>query len=584
MTETIDTEHTENARTYRSTPTTEMVTDNTLTAITKWKYTWKNGGGCNETCDFAQLKAYATDEHIRLLISKFQQSGWRETTKASSFRFIRQVLSHAFDRQSGKQKAKVEFSPATCTQYIHAAYLSMASTGVGLNGKPIKAGTLGWMGSNLNSICKKFGFGLIPKAARNLDTRSASLDSNNYTPKQLRSIGFALLTDRKVLLARYQDESLTEAQRKLAFDRLVCNAVFLTIYYLGTGQTETLSMFLDDEWVCKNSVSGRISIEGFKTRGNKVELRSFTPRATCKHFFESHLALSRAHSISLGLDKHYLFRKMNGMTPTGNNFKRYSQDYLVNHSERIQLLIKENPDFRLNCNLLKSSIKQYAEQKLGRSKAAENTRNAPATYDNSKYGKISKGEAGSQLALGGTALQFLGENPDGGAVVAVAKAKEAIGVVISREEFCALKEADAERRIVENQNGGFCKGANTPQKKEFQKTVDRSAILSDEDKSQLGCGFVVKCFGCTNFGVVDDPHDIWRLLSFEQRLNEAMAVHQNVEHFIANFGEVKANLNKLKARFKKTNLKAAMKLLERECHPLWDENSVMDIFRGLGHV
>ena len=36
----------------------------------------------------------------------------------------------------------------------------------------------------------------------------------------------------------------------------------------------------------------------------------------------------------------------------------------------------------------------------------------------------------------------------------------------------------------------------------------------------------------------------------------------------------------LKARFKKAHLKAAMKLLERECHPLWDENSVMDIFRG----
>lgn len=393
MTEAIDTEHTENARTYRSTPTTEMITDNTLTAITKWKYVWNSGNGTNITCDFARLKACATDEHIRLLISKFQQSGWSEPSKRMNFSLIRQVLSYAFDSQSGKQKAKVEFSPATCTQYIHAAYLSMVSTGVGLNGKPIQAKTLGWRGSNLNSICKKFGFGTIPKAARNLATSSASLDSNNYTLKQLRSIAFALLADRKVLLARYQDESLNEAQRKIAFDRLVRNAVFLTIYYLGTGQTETLSMFLDDEWVCKKSGAGRISIEGFKTRGNKVELRSFTPRETCKCFFESHLALSKAHSISLGLNKHYLFRKANGMTPSAINLNTYSQDYLVKHSERIQLLIKENPDFRLNCNLLKSSIKQYAEQKLGRSKAAENTRNAPETYDNSKYGKVSRDEA-----------------------------------------------------------------------------------------------------------------------------------------------------------------------------------------------
>ncbi|MGI2136236.1 hypothetical protein [Shewanella baltica] len=580
MTEVIDTEQTERARTYRSTPTTEMVTDNTLIAITKWKYVWKNGGGGNSTCDFAQLKAYATDEHIRLLISKFQQSGWRETSKSANFRYIRQVLSRAFNTQSGKQKVKVQLSPETCTQYIHAAYLSMASTGVGLNGKPIKAKTLGWLSSNLNSICKKFGFGTIPKAARNLDTRSASLDSNNYTPKQLRSIAFALLADRKALLARYQDESLPEAQRRTAFNRLVYNAMFITIYYLGTGRTETLSMFLDDEWVCKKSGAGRISIEGFKARGNKVEQRSFTPRASCKRFFESHLSLSKAHSVSLGLDKHYLFRKANGMVPNSNNFNNYSQNYLVNYSERIQLLIKENPDFRLNCNLLKSSIKQYAEQKLGRSKAAENTRNAPQTYDNSKYGKVSKGEARSQLALGLTALHNLGKNPDGGTVIAVAQAKEAVGLVISHEEWEVLKEAAAEYGVVKNQNGGFCKGANTPQKKEFQKNVDKSDFLSDEEKSQLGCGFVVKCFGCSNFGVVDDPHDIWRLLSFEQRLNEAMVVHQNVEHFITNFGEVKANLNKLKARFKKAHLKAAMKLLERECHPLWDENSVMDIFRG----
>jgi hypothetical protein len=59
-----------------------------------------------------------------------------------------------------------------------------------------------------------------------------------------------------------------------------------------------------------------------------------------------------------------------------------------------------------------------------------------------------------------------------------------------------------------------------------------------------------------------------------------MLVHQNIEHFITNFGEIKAELNVLKTRFKKTHLNAAIKLLERECHPMWDENSILDIFRG----
>lgn len=277
---TDDSDQKENARNYRSIPTTEMVTDNTLTNITKWKYIWQNGCGANCSCDFTAFKAYAIDDHIRLLISKFDQSGWRESSKVTNFALVRRVMAHAFNKQSGEQKAKVEFSPETCTQFIHAQYLSMKSTGNGLDGNPIKTTTLGQMGSHINSICRKFGFGQIPKAARNLNTRSAELDSNNYTVKELRSIAYALLEDRSRLLSSYQDDRLKQFERRVMFDRLVCNAVFLTIYYLGTGQTETLSMFLEDEWVCQASGAGRITIEGFKTRGDKVELRTFTPASS----------------------------------------------------------------------------------------------------------------------------------------------------------------------------------------------------------------------------------------------------------------------------------------------------------------
>ena len=84
MTDSIDTESKKNARVYRSTPTSGMVVDNTLTEITKWTYIWKNGNHTNSTCDFSELKTYATDEHIRFLISKFQQSGWRLPFRAAA--------------------------------------------------------------------------------------------------------------------------------------------------------------------------------------------------------------------------------------------------------------------------------------------------------------------------------------------------------------------------------------------------------------------------------------------------------------------------------------------------------------------
>ncbi|MDF4587303.1 hypothetical protein P3439_18845, partial [Vibrio parahaemolyticus] len=44
---------------------------------------------------------------------------------------------------------------------------------------------------------------------------------------------------------------------------------------------------------------------------------------------------------------------------------------------------------------------------------------------------------------------------------------------------------------------------------------------------------------------------------------------------------VKSAIRDIKKRFKKRNLKAAEKYLERQgCHPLWDEDSIQDIFKG----
>ena len=569
-----------NVRTYRSLPTSDMKQSNTLTEITQWKYVWKNGAGINRTCDFSQLKAFATDEHIRFLISKFEQSGWAESTKVTSFKYIKKLLQYVYESQPIEARQPVEFSPETSVKYIHAAYLSMASTGMGLHGKPISAKTLGWLASNYNSICRKFGLGSIPKKFRNLATASASLDANNYTIKELRHIAFALLTDRKALLKRYQDKTHSEYQRKIAFDRLMCNATFLLVYYLGTGQTETLNLFLDEEWHCKQSGAGRITLEGLKTRGYTVETRTFTPRATCKTFFESHLTLSKAHCAELGLGVHYLIRKSNGEKPSIGNLVLYIK-HLMASSPRLQGVLENNPDFRLNCNLLKSTLKQLAEQTLGRQRAITTTRNASSTYDNANYGKVSKGEARRQLAFGMSVMHQLSENPDGGAAVAITKTKEVLGMVISDDEYKLLQESQsATQQASLLKNGGFCKNAEVPEKKAFQKLMERSGLLSEDEQSKIGCGFVIKCFNCENFGVVDNPHDIWRLLSFEYRLNEAMATHQNLEHFLTNFGEVKASLTQLKARFKKAHLKAAMRQLEREIHPLWDEDSIMDIFRG----
>ncbi|MBY8122524.1 hypothetical protein KW497_00815 [Vibrio fluvialis] len=581
MTENFDSDKPDNVRTYRSIPTDEMQSDNPLSKVHQWKYIWVDAHGTNRTCNFKKWLQYSTKEHVALLISKFEQSGWAESSKVANFKYIGNILNHSFTSQPQKHKSKVKFSPETCVNYIQAAWLSQRTTGVGLHGKPIKAKTLGWLASNYNSILKKFGFRQIPKAARNLDTASASLDSNNYTKKELKRIARALLSDRKLLYKEYLNETSSEYHREIAFNKLIYNALFLYVYYTAAGQAEALNTFVvEDGWSVDAVGGNRISVKGLKTRGYKEESRSFTPRAVSKTFFEEHFELSKLNAVDLGLDKHYLFRRRNGKKPTSDNLALYIAS-LMRRSVLLQTMKVANPDFSLTCERLKSSIKQYAEEKLGRQGSMESNRNSSeSTWNNSDYSKNSKAVAHRELAFGAATLFALGCNPTGGVTAAIATTKAQRCEVLSSEEADALR-ASSSVPVDDIANGGVCKGEDVPQKREFQKSNIETGLLDDDDVKNTACGYVIKCFICRNFAVVDEVHDIWRLLSFELRLNEAVAAHKSLDHFIKNFSEVKSAIRDIKKRFKKRNLKAAEKYLERQgCHPLWDEDSIQDIFKG----
>lgn len=109
MMENFDSDKPDNVRTYRSIPTGEMQSDNPLSKIHQWKYIWLSGGGVNLTCDFKVWLQYSTKEHVSLLISKFEQSGWAESSKEKNFKYIGNILKHSFNSQPQKRKSKVEF-------------------------------------------------------------------------------------------------------------------------------------------------------------------------------------------------------------------------------------------------------------------------------------------------------------------------------------------------------------------------------------------------------------------------------------------------------------------------------------------
>ncbi|HHF3109000.1 TPA: hypothetical protein ACPJ1P_003467 [Vibrio diabolicus] len=562
---------------YRSIPIKDMLVDNTVENITQYEQIWKNGSGINRKINFKELEKYASSEHIKWLITRFESSGWSEASKVSNYGYIKRVFTWKYSINGSKDN--ICFSTDICSDFIRSNYLSMLANGVGVKGEPISGKSLGSLAAKLSCTLTKLGLRPIPKEKRNLNTSSAKLDSDNYSSYELKRVGRVLLKDHKLLLNKYTNEPLTEKSKQITFNRLIYNAIFLTIYYLGTGQMETINMYIDDNFRIDNLGNNRISIIGIKGRNNYKENEySFIPKKSCKSFFDSHLFFSKTHINRLDSNKHFLFKKFDGNSPSSNNLYYYVK-YLRSTYEELEILYNQNSAFSLNCESLKSTIKERMEVEKGRLHASLATRNSPSTFDAAKYSKTTETDAKRQLAIGVTTLQYLGENPSGGTKVAIARTKELIGEVLTPEEFNLLKRK-TESHVERIANGGFCKGNESPQRNEFQKNMNKNELLSDDDKSHMGCGFVVKCFSCKNFGVVDDSNDIWRLLSFEQRLNEAMTLHKDLSHFIQNYGEIKLNIVELKKRFKKSHLKAAEMKLKREIHPLWDENSIEDILRG----
>ena len=177
-------------------------------------------------------------------------------------------------------------------------------------------------------------------------------------------------------------------------------------------------------------------------------------------------------------------------------------------------------------------------------------------------------------------LETHARNNNGDIAISIKTAKQLVGIkVYEPDEYKRLKASSEMEHL---KNGGTCQGKDTAQKRQFKRELDKNKLLTDEDKGLMSCGYIVKCFGCANFGVVDEITDIWKLLSFEMRLNESFQNHKNLAHFLKNFGEIKTQIKDLKSRLNQKKLKQAIKRLEREVHPLWDdEYSIDDIFRGM---
>lgn len=557
---------------------TALKIDNTTHLITTFKFEWLSGDNYKTIIDFNDLNAYCERDYIRALVTKFEQSGWGEPTKCTQFKRISTVLKHAHSKLSKKtdETVYVRFTAETCTRFIMDNYRSISMKGVALSGKRMKLITLGHLRSSHDSILKKFGLPRIPKDMLPIYAHSASLVSNNYSLNELKVIARTLHADRKKWMTKLREEG--NNIESITFNKVVYNAIFMMVYYTGASQTELYTAIVDNE-VTYNKITGnRISITGIKNRAGGKELPyEITPRKYCQEFLDSYLPLSKAQCEALEIHEHKAFIKFNGSEVSTQLLNRYVQ-YLYKNYPGLNGCKENGRNFLLNCSRLKSTVKYRTSQKLGYAKGVIAGRHTEGVHQANNYSKSNQADGRQELTLGTLTLETHARNQTGDIAVSINTSKQLLGIeVLTPKKYTATKNSTQIEPLV---NGGTCKNLNTPQKLQFFKDLDKNTTLDDDDKKLMDCGYVLKCFMCANFGVVDEVIDIWKLLSFEKRLNESVAMHKSFGHFIGNFGEIKLQIKDIKSRLSPKNLKQAMKRLEREIHPLWnDEHAVDDILR-----
>lgn len=570
------------ARTRRNrTPSdNDLKVDNTVQLIPNLKFIWLNGGNEKRTANFADFKDWCEDKYIRKLVTTFEQSGWSEASKCHYFATVKRLLKHTylnFDVDSAERHT-IEITASVCKKYLLDEYNSIVATGKGLSGLKKSLKSLGTAAFDFNILLGKLGEVKLPKGSVPSASYSESLSSNNYTDKEFKAIARALHADRR----QWSKKLISEGDQvtKNTFNKIVNNAFLMMVYYTAASQSELISAVVDNEVEFQKLSGNRFTITGIKNRAGGKELSyEITPRKHCKEFLELYLPLSRKFCEQQGVKEHRLFLHLDGTPITNKRILSYINYLYKNYPELTQCK-DEGLDFALNCERLKSSVKYRTREAAGYDKGIVAGRHSEGVHQKNNYSKTNKEDARKELSLGVMTLETHARNNNGDIAISISTAKQLVGIkVYEPGEYESLK---ANSKVEHLKNGGTCQGKDTEQKRQFKRELDKNKLLTAEDKELMSCGYIVKCFGCANFGVVDEITDIWKLLSFEVRLNESFQNHKNLAHFLNNFGEIKTQIKDLKARLNQKKLKQAIKRLEREVHPLWnDEYSIDDIFRGM---
>lgn len=495
---------------------------------------------------YSELQKYA--KHIH-------DSPLRDASKVSYLGALRQLVQY-----NNKVTRCPEFySKESFQPFIASLYDEMTK------GAKIKSASI-----ERKQACLSAGFELIglPKMLRadkfKLKTSGNDLRTDNYDYTSWKATIRALIPEHQRLYKLVRNNAISYEQDFNNF--ISCSCLLLTVY---TGMTfSELNSSIYEEFDTEHTKLGSkdFVFNAIKYRSsNSNKYDSFVARRSSKTLVVRLMEVVDQAKKKYGLQSRQVLFYLRGSeaTEVSSHDVGLFATNLVKQSHVIQELLKKRPKYKLNLQRLRSSVIHRVSSQRGEASGVIAGRHRLSVHRGYNYSKVSKETAQKEMTQTAHAL----EKHARGIKISIAVQE---GKNIYNPKIINEKEKQ-ESGVAEVKNGGTCKGLETPESKEFQKSLDKNPLLSDEDKKLMGCGFIIKCFGCANFAVVDEVNDIWKLLSFESILNDSINYHVSFAHFIEKQGELKAKLQIIKDKLSPKKLATAIKKLDKQgLHPLWD--------------
>lgn len=536
----------------------KLPSEGNVTRLNPLEITIKNSNNKLVTIDLRDVfnSPFISDIEITQFAKRIHDSPLRDASKHGYINTLRQLIEF---------NNKVTKSPEFYNKSVFQPFIKDLLNAVEKGELNIKVESIERKQTTLSAAFELIS---LPKIARvdrfKLKTGGNDLQTDNYDDTSWKATVRALVPEHQRL---YKDVlSRTKIYESDYNDFIACSCLLLTLY---TGMTfsEIITLMYEEFDTEHTSLGSKDYVySAIKYRSDAVnEYDSFIARISSKTLVVRLMEVVERAKTQLGLDSTnviFFIRQGVAVQPNSNDIRNFGER-LTKWNQGLQSLLRKRPKYKLNLQRLRSSVIQRISSKRGEASGVRSGRHRLSVHRSYNYSKVSNESA--QIALTKT-THALEEYAKGTTIhLAVEYGKSLYDPKIITEE----EKQDS--GLSELKNGGTCNGKESAESREFQKKLDRNQLLTDDDKKQMGCGFIIKCFGCANFAVVDEVNDIWKLLSFESILNDSINYHISLAHFIEKQGALKKKIEVIKGKLSPKKLATAVKKLNKQgLHPLWN--------------